>query len=140
MSEKIRLQQDRDFRLAVWGPDPQNPESGELNPVERIHTLTPYGLMLISLGSCTTIVVHTYAQHHNIDLDQVEIALDYKRTPEEVGYSEHIEEEIQFSGDLSSEEQDKLFQISHQCSIHKMFENGIEIQSQLAQERSVVDG
>ncbi len=140
MGEKIRIQQDRDFKLAVWGPDPRNPESGEVHPVDQLHALTPYGLMLVSLGSCTTIVVHTYAQHHDIHLEQVEITLEYKRTPEEVGYSEHIQEEIGFSGNLTSTEQEKLFQVSHQCSIHKMFENGIEIQSQMTHERSAVNG
>lgn len=140
MGEKVRVRQNNKFEIQFWGSDPQNPESDDLEPVSHLHALTPYGRMLASLCSCTTIVLHTYAQNHHIDLPEVEILLEYERffdgqahLPEEVqSFDEQIQEEVQLFGDLSLQQREKLFNIAHQCSIHKMLERGIEIQSRLA--------
>jgi putative redox protein len=94
-------------------------------------------MLLASLGSCTAIVLHTYAQHHDVALQEVELNLSYEREFREdcencegiEKYQEHIQEEIQLSGDLTTAEHDKLMHIAHQCSIYKMLESGIEIDS-----------
>lgn len=140
MGEKVRVRQNNKFEIQFWGPDPQNPESEELQQISHIHALTPYGMMLASLGSCTTIVLHTYAQNHHIDLSEVEILLEYERSfkdetklPQGVqGYDERIQQEVQFLGNLSESERQKLFKVSKQCSIHQMYEDGIQIRSALA--------
>lgn len=142
MGEKVRVRQNSKFEIQFWGSDPQDPEAGELQPVSHLHALTPYGMMLASLGSCTTIVLHTYAQNHNIQLDEVEILLEYERffdqqsdLPDEIqSFDEQIQEQIQFFGDFSTQQREKLFRVSHQCSIHKMFESGIEIRSQMVEQ------
>ena len=139
MGEKVKVRQNRNFEIQFLGPDPQDPESDELLQINHLHALTPYGMMLASLGSCTTIVLHTYAQNHEIDLQEVEILLEYERSFKDESelhqgvqsYEEQIGEEIELIGDLSPEQRQKLFSISKQCSIHKMFEHGIEIQSDL---------
>lgn len=55
MAENVRLWQNRDFEVKIWAPPPQEPESNELQQVEKIHELTPYGLLLASFGECTGI-------------------------------------------------------------------------------------
>jgi putative redox protein len=142
MPEHVIVQQNSDFEIAFLAADPEaeeGAEGDEPEPVYHVHELTPYGMMLASLGSCTTIVLHTYAQHHDVALDDVEIDLRYQRIFAEDcedctnidRYEERIEQEIKFRGDLTEGERKRLFHVSKQCSIHKMFESGIKIESRL---------
>lgn len=138
--EKVVVRQSSDFRTEFLALDPQRPESAELRPVKELHGLTPYGMLLASLGSCTAIVLHTYAQHHGLDLQEVELALEYKRVfkddcehcEEITDYKEHIGMELAFKGKLSDKEREKLFLISRHCPIHKMLASGIKVQAQPA--------
>jgi uncharacterized OsmC-like protein len=50
-----------------------------LETVEQIHELPPYGLMLVSLGSCTAMVVNTFTKNNNFPLEEVGIQLKYER-------------------------------------------------------------
>jgi len=138
MPEKVIVRQNNRFEIEFLVPH-QEGDSGDLHKVSRIHALTPYEMMLASLGACTTIVLLTYAQNHNLDLNSVEIQLEYDRNFKEDsenqgnidGYTEHIQESIAFSGDLTEVENEKLSKIAHQCSLSKMYREGIEIQSQV---------
>jgi uncharacterized OsmC-like protein len=142
MPEHVIVQQNSDFEIAFQAADPEaeeGAEGSEPQDVYHIHEMTPYGMMLASLGSCTTIVLHTYAQHHGVALDEVEIDLRYQRIFAEDcedcegidRYEERIQQEIKFRGDLAEGDRERLFHISRQCSIHKMFERGIKIESHL---------
>jgi len=119
-----------------WTPDTQ---SETFRPVEQISALTPNGMLLASLGSCTATALHAYAQNHNLDLQYIELRLqcgrldasereDHKRNGKS---AEQIEEEIVLYGRLSPQEHDRLLDIAHQCSIHRMLNNGMEVKSLL---------
>jgi uncharacterized OsmC-like protein len=121
VTEKVLIRQNNKFEMGFWAVDPEEQESEEFQPVSHIYDLTPYGMLLASLGSCTTIVLHTYAQNHGVDLEEVEVRLQYERVFDEdcenceeiERYDEQIEEEIVLSGDLGSEEYDRLSHIAH---------------------------
>ena len=135
MSETVVIHQKSDFEIQYQASDPENPESEELHEVTSIFAMTPYTMLLASLGACTTIVLHTYAQNHGIDLKAVEATVKYERDFKEdcehcdqiERYDEHIIESVTFEGDFSEDEQNKLNQIAQRCSIHKILEDGIEI-------------
>lgn len=139
MPEHVIVNQKSDFGISFRAADPEGPEDAEPQHVHHIHELTPYGMMLASLGSCTTIVLHTYAHHHDVALDEVEISLRYQRVfaedcenCEEIDrYEERIREEMTFHGNLEEAQRDKLFHIAKQCSIYRMFKAGIKIESRL---------
>ncbi|MGD2144119.1 MAG: OsmC family protein [Anaerolineae bacterium] len=141
MGEQVVVRQDRDFIIDVWAGDPHEPGSEDLHEVHHVHQLTPYGMLMTSLGSCTAIVLHTYAQHHGIDLAEVEIRLDYDRIFAEDcadcetinEYREHIEEEISLTGHLTEHERHKLRVVSRHCSIHKILTQGMEVDSHLVE-------
>jgi len=109
--------------------------------VYHIHELTPYGMMMASLGSCTGIVLHTYAQHHGIDLREVTFDLRYDRVfaedcadCEDIDvYREKIDEAILLSGHLSDRDRDRLYAVSHHCPIRKILMNGLEVDSRLVE-------
>jgi putative redox protein len=119
--------------------DPRTPEDLGVSSVQGLHEVTPYGMMLFSLASCTAQVVMSYANHHDVPVEGVELDVTYQRIFEKdcencqdiERYDEFIEESIAFEGDLPAEEKRKLFRIAHQCPVHKMFEAGIEINSAL---------
>lgn len=79
MGERVRVIQDSDFRIRFMAADPEQPDS-KLEQVSHLHQLTPYGMMLGSLASCTTIVLHTYAGAHGIKLHQASVSAEYKRS------------------------------------------------------------
>lgn len=142
MAEKVVVRQRNNFETDFRALDPERPESGELHPVRHIQDLTPYGMLLASLGSCTAVVVNTYAQYHGIELDEVELTVEYERVFKEdcehcedvSGYKESINAGISFRGKLTPQQQEKLFKISLQCPIHKMLKGGIEVRFQPAKD------
>ena len=141
MGERVLIRQDRNFMTQILAADPHEPESEELHEVDHIHQLTPYTMLMTSLGTCTAIILHTYAQHHNIQLEQVEIQLEYDRLfgedcaeCEEIDeYKEHIGQEISVQGDLTDRDRQRLEAISKQCPIHKILSHGMEVDSYLAE-------
>ncbi len=142
-AETIIVRQNSDFEIEILASIPEM--SDHLHPVEAVHHLTPYGMLLAGLGTCTAIVLHTYAQYHDVALREVELRLTYDRVFAEdckncegiEAYTEQIEEEIVLTGDLTPGERKRLLVISRQCPIHKMLAHGIEVQSRLADEASV---
>ena len=142
MGERVVVRQDRNFVTDILAADPHEPDSDELQEVHHLHELTPYGMLMTSLASCTGIVLHTYAQHHGIELDEVSFDLHYDRIFAEDcadcqdidTYKEHIDEAISLSGDLSDRDRHRLYAVSHHCPIHKILTDGMEVDSYLAEE------
>jgi uncharacterized OsmC-like protein len=141
MAEKVIIRQKRNFETEIQALDPQESEGKDFFYVEDARQLTPYGMLLTSLGACTAIVVNTYAQNHGVDLQEVELHLTYSRDFNEdcencteiEKYEEHIDYDTFFRGDLSEADIQRLFQVSRACSIHKMLEDGVQIDSRLGE-------
>jgi len=141
MSERMVVWQDDKFVTRYWVEMEGESEKGKLEEVDELHKFNPYNLMLGSLGACTAIVLHTYAQHHQLKLKEVKIHLgydrDYLKDCEECEtggkYSEEIHEDILLKGDLSGEARQKLLTIAHACPIYRMFKEGIPIHARLVE-------
>lgn len=138
MTEKVLIRLDDLFRLEIEAVDPEEDAAENFQPVNMIQELTPYGMMLAGVGSCTAMVVMSYAENHQIKLDQVEICLEYERMFKEdcddcVGierYDDHIYESLTFRGDLDEKTRDKLRKIAHHCPLEKMLQHGgVEVKS-----------
>jgi uncharacterized OsmC-like protein len=135
MAEKVVIHQKSNFEINYQASDPEDPETEELHDVSSIYDMTPYTLLLASLGACTTIVLHTYAKNHGIKLHTVEATVEYERDFNDdcencehiERYEEYIRESVNLQGNLSKDEREKLLAISKRCSIHKILENGINI-------------
>jgi uncharacterized OsmC-like protein len=142
MGERIIVRQNSRFEIEILALDSHDADAHEFEAVDDVRQLTPYGMLLAGLGSCTAVVLHTYAQHHGVALDAVELRLEYDRVFEEdcercegiQEYEERIEEEIVLMGELTPAERDRLYRVSRHCPIHKMLAGGIEVRSALAQD------
>jgi putative redox protein len=138
MAERVYVRQNSQLEIEFRAADPHDENGEKMHSVAHLHELTPYGLMLASLGSCTSVILHSCAKNHGLDLDEVEIELAYQRMFEEDcqdcdeidQYEEQVEEALQLHGDLSEEERDRLFQVSRQCAIYKIMEQGMRIETE----------
>ncbi len=131
---------NREFGAYFTVTDPENKEPVEPQDVHQLQQLTPYGMLLASLGTCTCMVVLNYAKNHNLPLEEMSITLEFGRAfqedcehCEEINrQAEIIREEIAFYGSLSSELTERLFRVSHLCPINQMLQAGTKIDSSLA--------
>lgn len=139
MAERIVVKLDRKFRAQFFTADPEDIHSNMFEPVENVHQLTPYGMLLTSLASCTAQVMHTYAMNHDMKLTEVEMQMTFQRVfrddcedcDESRNYKEEIEERILLIGDLSSVEREKLLRSAHYCPVYKILSTGIKVNSRL---------
>jgi len=141
MPERVVVKQNKDFAIGYWANDPHQPESKDLQTVTSIFQLSPYTMMLASLGACSTIVVQTFARNHSLDLEEIEITLEYLREAQKGSdginnFRERIVQQLALHGDLKPDQADKLHTVAQNCSIHHMMERGIEIQSELLEKEA----
>lgn len=90
--------------------------------------MSPGALLLASLGSCTAITIRMYADRKEINLDHIKIELAICEE-EEMSKETVISRKIEFSGDLTGEQHNRLLQIADKCPIHKILSNPIRIQT-----------
>ncbi|MDY7395692.1 alpha/beta fold hydrolase [Aureibaculum sp. 2210JD6-5] len=99
--------------------------------------LTPYELLLASLGSCTAITLRMYADRKKWDLDEVLVHLEHFKQHAEDCLSceespakiDKFVRTIELIGDLTFEERKRLIQIANRCPVHRTLENKIEIET-----------
>jgi len=86
--------------------------------------LSPNDFLLSSLGSCTSITLRMYARLKKLPLEKIIITLNR-------GENGEIDRKIELTGDLTSEQKNRLFEISNKCPIHKVLTNSVKINSKL---------
>ena len=137
MSERVVVYQDKSFRTDFKASDPQDETSDDLEAVMHLHELTPYGMLLASVGACTAIVVNSYARNHNIPLRAVTVDSSYDRVfmddcedcEENNDYEEIISEHIEFEGDLDAKAIKRLHHVARACSVRRLLESGIRVEA-----------
>jgi uncharacterized OsmC-like protein len=147
MAERVIVKQDKRFQTIFLAADPEDPHSLEFERIEDLHQLTPYGMLLSGLGSCTALVMHTFAQNHELALDAVEIHLSYQRVfredcegcDENLKFTEEIGERILLKGNLSTADRQKLLRIAHYCPIFKMLADGLKVSTSLIEQKDIAD-
>ena len=135
MSERVVVYQDKSFRTDFRAADPNAEDNSEVETVMHLHNLTPYGMLLASLGACTAIVVNTYARNHAIPLRGISVDTAYERVfaddcedcDIENEYEEVIREHVELEGDLDESQLKRLHQVVKACSVRRLLESGIRV-------------
>jgi putative redox protein len=100
---------------------------------------SPYELLLMALGSCTSMTVHLYAARKKWPLDQVVVTLSQRRVHVEdcvncedsQAMIHRIEKKIEFVGSLDEAQKARLLEIAERCPVHRTLTSRIEIASEL---------
>lgn len=103
-------------RSQVWlGDEPTELGGADLGP-------TPKELLLSSLAGCKLITMRMYAERKEWDLKGASISLSIG----EKDVKTIIEKSIEFEGDLTDEQIERLTIISGRCPIAKMLSESVE--------------
>ena len=111
--------------------EPQKYGGSDLGP-------TPYDLLLMSLGACTSMTLRMYANRKKLPLEDVQIRLLHERVHAEDCIDckdsiERITRRISLVGDLDSEQRQKLLEIADRCPVHRSLENNPQIVTELVE-------
>ena len=90
----------------------------------------PFELLLASLGACTCVTVRMYADRKQISLEEIKVNLSLER--DEVNNVTKVTRQIEFIGNITDAERNRLLEIANKCPIHKIMSNPIHISTQLA--------
>lgn len=98
---------------------------------------TPYDLLLMALGSCTSMTIRMYANHKKLALDDVKIRLNHERIHSDdcsdceglTGKIEKITREIELKGDLTEAQRKRLIEIADRCPVHLSLENDLVVRT-----------
>ncbi|VAW47156.1 Bll2902 protein [hydrothermal vent metagenome] len=99
----------------------------------------PYQHLLAGLGACTVMTLRMYANLKKIPMDNVIINLNHDREhgedcqscDEQYAKVDVIHRSIEFQGDLTQEQIDKLLVIADKCPVHRTLHNKIEVRTVL---------
>lgn len=104
-------------RTHVWNSD----EPLELNGQDD--GPTPKELFLSALASCISITLRMYAQPRNWDIGQINVDLEMTELDDRT----EIVKTIEFSGELTDEQRERLLEISDRCPLAKLLKKPIDI-------------
>jgi putative redox protein len=116
-------------RLVADEPSPTGDDAGP----------TPYDLLLAALGACTSMTVRMYANRKGWPLEHVRVTLRHSRIHAQdcaecetkAGWIDHIDREIELTGDLDQTQRDRLLLIAERCPVHQTLTSEVRVATSL---------
>lgn len=114
-----------------WQADEPKPAGGsDLGP-------TPYELLLMALGACTSMTLRQYAKRHGLTVDDIEVSLSHTRDhAEDCAVSaerpvklDRIVQRIDIHGHLSALERERLLEVAERCPVHRTLDANPRIET-----------
>ena len=102
---------------------------------------SPYELLLMSLGACTSMTLRLYAARKGWPLERVAVRLHHERVHatdcencEDKGAKlDRIDRYIEVDGALDEDQRARLLQIAEMCPVHRTLTGRIDIQTRMVQ-------
>jgi putative redox protein len=119
----------RRHRLVADEPQPIGADAGP----------TPYDLLLAALGACTSMTVRMYANRKGWPLERVRVTLRHSRIHAEdcaecettIGWIDHIDRDIELTGNLDDTQRERLLHIANRCPVHQTLTSEVHIATSL---------
>lgn len=117
-------------RHEVLADEPESKGGSDQGP-------TPYDLLLMSLGACTSMTLRMYANHKSLAVSDIRVRLRHSRIHAEDcqncetknGQIEQLERHISYRGNLTDAEQKRFLEIADRCPVHKTLTREIRIRT-----------
>jgi putative redox protein len=98
---------------------------------------SPYGLLLMSLGACTSMTLRLYADRKRWPLERVIVRLRHAKVHERdaehpdsaEAFLDRIDRSLTFVGPLDDEQRVRLLQIADECPVHRTLSGRTDIRT-----------
>jgi putative redox protein len=108
-------------------------------PIGRDNGPTPYDLLLAGLGACTSMTVRMYADRKGWPLERIRVTLRHSRIHAKDcancestnSFIDHIDKDIELSGNLDDAQRQRLLQIARQCPVHRTLMSEVDTTTSL---------
>jgi len=97
----------------------------------------PYDLLSAALGSCSLMTMRLYASRRKWPLDRIRVKVTHQRGG--LNAADTFSTEIEFSGGLSAEQEQKLMEIAAHCPVHMTIEHGSTVVTSLVPSNKLTD-
>lgn len=121
-----------DGRHTLQADEPVSVGGGDAGP-------GPYELLLMALGSCTSMTVHMYAARKKWPLDQVVVTLRHQRVhvqdcadcQDGKTMLDRIDKRMELIGALDEAQRTRLVEIAGHCPVHRTLTSKVDIRTEL---------
>lgn len=121
-----------DGRHLIVADEPHEADGADAGP-------SPYALLLMSLGACTSITLRLYADRSGWRLTGVRVQLEHFRghasdaaAMGEGAFLDRIERVIALEGELDEAQRERLMKIAESCPVHRTLSHRTLIQTSRA--------
>jgi len=87
---------------------------------------------MAGLGACTSMTLRMYAERKGLALSHISVALSHAKIEVDGVSRDRIERTIHLSGELTTEQRQRLLEIANKCPVHRALSSSLLIESALA--------
>ncbi|MBO9634676.1 MAG: OsmC family protein, partial [Chitinophagaceae bacterium] len=97
----------------------------------------PYTLLLSSLATCTLVTLRMYIERKGWDVPQITVNVNMFQSKKDEENITVFDRDIQFTGDLTLEQKDRLLEIAAACPVSKILEGNVKVRNFVMKEEDV---